>query len=134
MSRPTSSELARIARFGLVGLLNTAVGFCVILGCLKSGLGDYLSNAIGYTVGLAISFAGNSRWTFQARPTRTAALRFMIVFALAYAANLAVLAAARHLGYAEQPLAQLAAIAAYTVLSYAGFRLWAFAPAEQRVS
>lgn len=51
-------------RFLIVGLVNTAVGLSVIFACKAlAGLGDALSNAVGYTVGLAVSFVLNRSWT-----------------------------------------------------------------------
>lgn len=51
--RPVSSPAMTLIRFALVGLLNTAVGFAVLLIALHMGAGDYGANAMGYAAGLA---------------------------------------------------------------------------------
>src|SRR3546814_5221836 len=54
-----------ILRFGLVGLLNTLVGFAVITGLLAAGLGDYPAHLCGYVAGLALSFVRSEEHTSE---------------------------------------------------------------------
>jgi putative flippase GtrA len=58
----------RMARFGLVGVLNTGLDFLVFV-LLFYGLGWSLlvANSLGYLTGLANSYLLNSRWTFGDR-------------------------------------------------------------------
>lgn len=109
-----------IIKFGLVGLLNTAIGFTIIVLALGFGLGDYVANALGYSVGLAISYALNRYWTFAVRGSNSSAeiLRFCGAFIIAYAANILVLAACRTAGLIEQPAVHLAGLALYSILFY----------------
>ena len=46
--------LARLLRFGLTGLANSAVGWAVIFGGLWAGLSGLVANAAGYAVGLVV--------------------------------------------------------------------------------
>jgi len=57
-------EFARIVRFALVGILNTALSLGTIY-LLQNGLGvDYrAANAIGYALGIITSFVLNRIWT-----------------------------------------------------------------------
>lgn len=55
----------RMPRFGAVGMLNTALGYAVILAGLALGLGDIISNATGYAAGLVLGFFLNRQWTFS---------------------------------------------------------------------
>ena len=75
-------ELGRILRFGLVGLLNTAIGLGTIY-VLQLGFGvDYrLANTAGYALGIVNSFVLNRIWTFKSRDTRVArqGLLFLLV-------------------------------------------------------
>jgi putative flippase GtrA len=128
MARRAEIFDARFAKFLLVGLSNTLVGVGVIyLAKWWAGIDDITSNALGYGVGLAMSFALNKAWTFQfGGDSRVALARFLLVFVAAYLANLGtVLLFARTLevnGY----LAQLAGVLPYTLISYLGSRHFAF--------
>ena len=103
------------ARFLTVGLLNTAVGYTIILLALAMGAGDYVANAAGYAVGLVLAYVLHRRWTFAV--TSLASVREMGLFAAsamaAYAANLSIIYFARSMGHVDSPLVQVAAMAAY---------------------
>jgi putative flippase GtrA len=66
----------RVARFGLVGVLNTGLDFTVFA-LLFYGLGWPLlaANSLAYLAGLANSYLLNSRWTFGDRPGRRSPAR-----------------------------------------------------------
>ena len=51
-------------RFGVIGLLNTALGYAVILAGLALGLGNIVSNATGHAAGLVLGFFPSRQWTF----------------------------------------------------------------------
>ena len=110
----------QIGRFGLAGVVNTLVGYGVIVLCLYGGFGDYLANAIGYGAGFLISFALNRQFTFGIRgPVRRGEIaRFAVAVMLAYAANLAVLTFGRALFGEGHALLQLPALATYTAVFY----------------
>ncbi len=122
--------LARLFRFGLTGLANSAVGWAVIFGGLWAGLSDFAANAAGFGVGLVLSFTLNRRFVFGVTGSVGAREvgRFLAAFAIAYAANLAVLFAARGVLGAGSALAQLPAIAAYTVVFFALSQFFVFRP------
>ena len=116
-------------RFGLVGLINTLVGLAAIAVLLRSGAGDWIANAASYAIGLCVSFTLNRRWTFGIRGAvgaREIGL-FLGVFAVAYATNLAVLAAMRSLGFVENLIGQAAAMVAYSVTFFLLSRRFVFA-------
>ena len=53
-------------KFGVVGLLNTAVDFVVFLLLTRAaGLAPELSKVISYSAGVVNSYIFNSRWTFK---------------------------------------------------------------------
>ena len=109
-----------VVKFGLVGLLNTAIGFAIILAALSAGFNDYAANALGYGLGLIISYSLNRYWTFSAtsQPSFREIIAFCGVFAFAYSANLLVLTSFRAAGYIDQPLAHLLGLVVYSALFF----------------
>ena len=110
----------RIVRFGIVGIANTAVGLAVLYGALFAGLGDFASNALGYGCGLVMSFFLHRGWTFAGRSKSFSrdAGGFVLAWAAAYVANLAVVATGRSLGFKDNPLVQLCAIVVFSACFY----------------
>ena len=115
-------------RFLVVGVLNTLIGLLAIyLGKWWLGLGDVLANLFGYAIGLCFSFVVNRSWTFDHSGAVVPALmRFLVVFGIAYAVNLAtVLAAIRVFGI-NAYIAQALGIVPYTLFFFLGSRYYAF--------
>jgi putative flippase GtrA len=120
-----SPRTAEFARFVLAGLANTALGYGVFLllwGWLSAAPGT--ANAVSYALGLLQSLLLNRWFVFRgARLSAGAVLRFALGFALAYALNLGTLHALIGLGL-HPALAQIGAMAVYTLAFYAVNRLW----------
>lgn len=136
---PHLHHLWTLIRFGLVGLLNTAVGLAVIMG-LDLGLhvAPHLANAGGYAVGIGIGFALNRGFVFRndGHIGRTGA-KYLAAVAVAFIANQTVLAAALHVYGAmtfARFAAQLTAMASYTLLLFALCRAWVFGAARPNPS
>ncbi len=123
--------IARLLRFGLTGLANSAVGWAVIFGGLWAGLGGLAANAAGYAVGLVLSFTLNRRFVFGVTGSVSAreVAKFLAAFAVAYGANVAVLLAAQSVLGADSALAQLPAIAAYVLIFFLLSQFVVFRPA-----
>ncbi|MGW8253141.1 GtrA family protein [Klebsiella pneumoniae] len=49
---PSSGPLWQLMKYGLVGIVNTLITAVVIFLLMHLGLGIYLSNAMGYVVGI----------------------------------------------------------------------------------
>lgn len=130
MSAATSlrREAATLARFVLVGLGNTAIGYGLILGWLRLGLGDYAANMAGFAMGLPISYGLHRHLTFRARDRATTAeaLRYGAVFLMAYAANLGVVTLGRAAGFERSALVQGAAICTYAAVLFVLTRVTVF--------
>jgi putative flippase GtrA len=129
-------------RFASVGLVNTLAALAFIYAARALGLGEIAANAIGFAAGLmpsfvlsfARSFVLNRRWTFaHCGAWPRLALRFGVVVAVAWAANVLVLLALLGRGV-NAALAQAVAVLPYAVLSCLGCRWWVFAPAGSGLS
>jgi putative flippase GtrA len=119
-------KLPEFGRFLSVGAVNALVGLLVIW---FLHLGDIAANATGYAVGLTISFALNSRWTFVYRGTQWLAfMRFLLMALAAYGVNLLVVMAAIRLAGVNAYLAQALGIPAYTLTMYFGSKYLVFRP------
>lgn len=80
---------SRFLKFLLVGLFNTAVGVALIAGGILVGLHPLVANALGFLVGLCISFLLNSRFTFNSGSRDVPMIaRYLIAFLVAYGCNL----------------------------------------------
>jgi len=129
--RISDGPLALVARFGLAGLVNTAIGFSVIA-ALDLGLriDPHLANAAGYAVGVASGFLLTRDFVFQDKSRRVAtAPRYLALVVTAFALNQLVLTlAGQALGKAElgRLAAQLVAMSTYTITVFAGCKLWVF--------
>lgn len=124
--------LVSALRYGLAGVVNTLVGFSIIV-ALDVGLRlpAHLANAIGYAVGICVSFALSKLFVFKARrTTRSAPLRYVAAVAGAFALNQGVLTAAK-LVLPQGPLwsvaSQGAAAVSYTVALFLLSHFWVFA-------
>jgi putative flippase GtrA len=123
--------IARLFRFVLTGLANSAVGWAVIFGGLWAGMSGLAANAAGYAVGLALSFTLNRRFVFgmTGAVSGREVAKFLAAFAVAYGANVAVLLAAQSVLGVDSALAQLPAIGAYIVIFFVLSQFFVFKPA-----
>jgi putative flippase GtrA len=114
------SAILQLVRFGMVGLFNTLFGYGIIFLCMyKFALGPATSNAIGYGLGLCVSFTLHRRFTFRSNSKSISEpAKFLLVFALAYIANLAVLLLAVNHFEADPAWSQLFAAIAYVTTSF----------------
>ncbi len=106
--------------FILVGVVNTALGYSVIFGCLYlAGMSPEFSNIIGYLIGLVASYFLHRNYTFRSkRQRKTEFFNFMVVFLIAYIANLATLIILVRALEAHAGLSQIIAGAVYVATSY----------------
>lgn len=117
-----------LIRFGLTGLLNTAVGLGTIF-ALKwfFGVPDTKANLVGYVVGMGVSYYVNSRWTFQYKQAlHTKVVPYVLVLLCAYLVNLATVHIFIGWLHVNSYLAQTAGIIPYSLLSYVLLRRYVF--------
>lgn len=109
-----------LPRFLSVGVVNTLVGLLVIYAAKWFfNVGDVASNAVGYSVGLLVSFTLNSRWTFAySGPLSPALAKFLLVALVSYGMNLLTVMVAIHLFGLNDYIAQALGIPPYTLTSY----------------
>jgi putative flippase GtrA len=116
----SAQHFRELPRFLSVGVVNSLVGLSVIYAAKWFyNVGDIASNAIGYSVGLLVSFALNSHWTFAYRgPLSPALAKFLLVALVAYGMNLLTVMAGIHYIGLNDYIAQALGIPPYTLTSY----------------
>ena len=118
----------QLAKFCLVGLSGYAVNLGVYTLLLRAASWHYLAAAaVSFLVAVTNNYTWNRVWTFRRQRGHVAyqGLRFLVVSAVALAANLGFLAALVGLGMGKIP-AQAVAIVLVTPLNFAGNKLWSF--------
>jgi putative flippase GtrA len=121
--------IAEMVRYGLVGLVNTAVGFSTIAVAMQALHWHYATaNVLGYGLGLTVSFVLNKRFTFRSpraiRPREP--LLFLLVFGVSYAIQMGALVLCVEALRMNRLAAQAIAMALYTAIGYAGNKYLTF--------
>lgn len=108
------------ARYLLVGLVNTGIGYVIIFTCMYAlKFSPELSNALGYGLGMMISYTLNRTFTFGNPPTtRAMALRFVAVNGVAYLFNLGMLVVLVRVLGLHAGLSQVLAGGVYVVTAF----------------
>ena len=80
-----------LIRYLIVGVANTLVGLGTIYFAMYFlHFNVVQSNALGYSIGILLSFSLNKTWTFSSRDHITSSfIRYLLVLGIGYAANLA---------------------------------------------
>ena len=118
------AEGRRFSRYLVAGGLNAVVSLSVIYICLRIGVSSIVSNVIGFSVGILISFSLSKIFVFESkRRTGPELRRFAACFAISFAANLATLEALSSVGEISPFLVQLIAISVYVAMMFS-FGRW----------
>jgi putative flippase GtrA len=118
----------QLVRFCIVGTSGYVVNLGVFVALLKGLDLHYLLAATGsFLVAVTNNYTWNRIWTFRGQRGHVAyqGLRFLVVSAIALAANLLILHTLVQLGL-PKVLAQAIAIILVTPLNFVGNKLWSF--------
>lgn len=129
-----SGLIRQSLRFGAVGLVNTAIGLIAIYAVIFFfNTNPAIANAIGYAIGLAVSFALNRFWTFDDAQSIVRVLPlYLLTAAISYLLNLSVvLLGTYHFGVGPY-LVQFFGIGVYTVAMFVGCKWFVFQPPTYR--
>lgn len=109
--------LVQALKFGVAGVVNTAVGYGVFALCLLVfEWSPIWSNVLAYTVGLFVSLTLMRTWVFPSSARkRVYAAVFLAIFAISYVLNLGALALLLEFTILSPLIAQLFAMATYSV-------------------
>ncbi|MTE01767.1 GtrA family protein [Paracoccus sp. YIM 132242] len=121
--------MTEIMRFGIVGLVATAVHFAILtLGVEHLSIPATPANGLAFLCALSITYLGQSLWVFHERSRHGPAqmMRFAVSLAIGLLANMAAMAACVHvlgLGYRAGFVLGLVVVPA---LSFVINRFWVF--------
>ncbi|MEI7994638.1 MAG: glycosyltransferase [Methylococcaceae bacterium] len=117
-----------LIQYLIVGVANTLVGLGTIYFAMYFlQLNIMHANAIGYSIGILLSFALNKAWTFNSSDhVIYSFLRYLLVLAVAYMANLATVLFSNSHFDLNPYIAQALGIIPYTAIGFIGSRYFAF--------
>ena len=127
----TSPPNARAAwrlplRFGVVGVLNTAVGYAMFALSTLAGLSPAPALTVSTVASIAFNFQTSRRLVFRASGRW---VRFILVYAVVFALDWAMLRLARQYGVPAL-IAQMVLALPLAALSFVGQKLFVFSPSE----
>ena len=118
----------QLAKFCAVGASGYAINLAIYTALLKWAGLHYLGAAfVSFLVAVSNNYWWNRHWTFRGQRGHFGyqGMRFVVVSAIALAANLGVLRVLVALGVGKV-LAQAIAVIAVTPLNFVGNKLWSF--------
>jgi len=123
-------------RFLLGGVINSGIGYALIFFfMLGLGLSPFLSNFLGYALGLCISFAIHKWFSFRSNGSASGEFaRYLPVFATCYLLNLGTLYACIHWLAVSEVWAQLIAGVAYVASSFLLTRALVFTRKRENIA
>lgn len=128
LSRTLLSLITQAFRFGMVGILNTALTLFIIWFLYAMlHMGYYGANGIGYLAGFLNSFIWNKCWTFRSRGRPVPELLlFIFVFGISYGIQVLVLWIFMDVLGFGIVVSQGISMCAYTVVNFVGNRYLTF--------
>ncbi len=126
----SAARARELTKFLSVGVVNTLVGlFIIYLAKGAFNADDIVANALGYSLGMLVSFTLNSRWTFSYQGAHLPALaKFVLVGLASYSMNLLTVVTAIHYFGLNGYVAQALGIPPYTLTSYLANKYYTFRP------
>ena len=122
-----TKEAEYITRYTGSGLLNTAVGFFVILSVMAMGFSPVVANVSGYAVGFVLGFVLSKKFVFRSNGHFVSeSVRYLSAFTVSFMLNLLVLYMAINYLNIHAITAQIVAAFAYTACMYILTRFYVF--------
>ncbi len=117
----------------LIGIFNTTWGYALIFFLMYiAGLSPVMSNVITYSIGLFATYLLNRKITFKSKnKINKEFIRFLVVYVIAYAANLLALVTCIDIINIHAGVSQIIASIFYILASFTAMRLFVYAKNKQ---
>lgn len=120
-------EAIYFIRYSGAGLINTIVGFIVILSAMALNFSPMISNIAGYAVGFTLGFVLSKKFVFRSNDRFVAeSIRYLLAFVISFLINLLVLQLALNNLNFNALASQVVAAISYTLLMYVLTRFFVF--------
>jgi putative flippase GtrA len=117
----------QIIRYGLVGIVNTLVGYGIYFLFLYVGLNYTIALTFGSICGIICSYFLNRFWTFKSTKKVAEELpKFLSVYGVSYFLNLGLLILFVEKFKIDARIAQLFILVIITCLTFIGNKFWSF--------
>ncbi|WP_374246050.1 GtrA family protein [Zoogloea sp.] len=114
------SSFAQFVRFGVSGVVNTAVSYVTYVLLLQVGLNFAIANLISLVVGMAVSFYNQGRFVFG-NGSLDRLPRFVLLWSVLYPINILLISVFMNMGFGAA-VAGAIALVPMTLLSFFGQR------------
>lgn len=114
-------------RYGIVGLLSNAIGYCLYLLLTGAGMGHKSAMTLLFVVGTLQTFIFNKKWSFKyQQEDRSVMLRYIATYSLGYLVNLAALVVLVDRAGFPHAVVQAAMIFIIALLVFVLQKFWVF--------
>lgn len=118
---------ATVIRYGIIGVINTLIGYGVLFYLTYIGVLAELSNLFGYAVGFVVSYFLNKKYNFKSKNSHSRDLpKFFFSMAIAYVLNLFALMFSYRFFGIDVYVSQILASVVYTLSGYFLSKFWVF--------
>ncbi len=122
-------EASRFLRYGTVGAVVTVFLYLVYLGLIYVGVSPVRSSAICYGPGVALSYLGNRKWTFESEESHQRDLpKYVVAYVLGFLSTIATVWFA--LRWVPAAVAQIINIGVTPIVIFASLRILGFGTKE----
>lgn len=121
-------EMMIAARFGVVGMVSTAVHIMIVwLLLVSTAFPPLVANTFAFLTAFGISFVGNYRWTFGSPGNMGRAIkRFLLISVSAFVMNTLLLAVLLSGEWFSPVIAAIFSAAVVPLITFVASRFWGF--------
>jgi putative flippase GtrA len=123
---PKASVLEQLSKFGLVGILNTVLGYGLFI-IFLNWYNYFWALVISHIIAVTHSYFWNKLWTFKSNNNLLKEfIKFNSVYLVIFICNAIILFYFVNIANLDPQIAQLFALPIITIVSFAGHKYWSF--------
>ena len=126
--------MIHLYKYLTIGVFNTLVGYIFIFTLMNVGFSPELSNFIGYSSLLLVSYILNKKFNFKSKKDHSEELpKFVVSMLIAYSLNLISLMFFIHVVTIDQYLSQILSGIVYRGSGYILSKIWVFSVKKKEI-